>query len=130
MIRAQIIQPNDLAKLNKRVEELLADEAVTKQAGIFEYVLGGEQQPELLEIRLFEKSIKQKAYERQTKDAKTKGISNCPLCAQTDNNRKSYIYRITEMEADHVTAWSKGGKTDLANCQMLCKMHNRTKGNK
>lgn len=123
-------KPYDLAKLNKRVEELLADEAVTKQAGIFEYVLGGEQQPELLEIRLFEKSIKQKAYERQTKDAKTKGISNCPLCAQTDNNRKSYIYRITEMEADHVTAWSKGGKTDLANCQMLCKMHNRTKGNK
>lgn len=88
-------KPYDLAKLNKRVEELLADEAVTKQAGIFEYVLGGEQQPELLEIRLFEKSIKQKAYERQTKDAKTKGISNCPLCAQTDNNRKSYIYRIT-----------------------------------
>lgn len=123
-------KPYDLTKLNKRVEELLADEAVTKQAGIFEYVLGGEQQPELLEIRLFEKSIKQKAYERQTKDAKIKGISNCPLCAQTDNNRKSYIYRITEMEADHVTAWSKGGKTDLANCQMLCKIHNRTKGNK
>jgi hypothetical protein len=27
-------------------------------------------------------------------------------------------------------AWSKGGATDIANCQMLCKTHNRAKGNK
>lgn len=122
--------PYNLTQLNKRVEELYADEAVSKQGGIFEYVLGGEQQPELLEIRLFEKSTKQKAYEQQTKEAKLKKISNCPLCAQADNNRKDHIYKISEMEADHVTAWSKGGKTDLANCQMLCQMHNRMKGNK
>ena len=32
--------------------------------------------------------------------------------------------------ADHVTAWSKGGATDISNCQMLCKTHNRAKGNK
>lgn len=122
--------PYNLTKLNKRVEELYEDEAVTKKAGIFEYVLGDEQQPELLEIRLFEKSIKQKAFDKQTKDAKQKNISNCPMCAQSDTNRKKYIYKITEMEADHVTAWSKGGKTDLENCQMLCKTHNRMKGNK
>jgi 5-methylcytosine-specific restriction endonuclease McrA len=34
------------------------------------------------------------------------------------------------MEADHVTAWSKGGASTPENCQMLCKMHNRAKGNK
>ena len=39
------------------------------------------------------------------------------------------IYDFKEMEADHVTAWSKGGDTREANCQMLCKTHNRAKGN-
>lgn len=34
------------------------------------------------------------------------------------------------MDADHVTAWSKGGATDIKNCQILCKTHNRAKGNK
>ena len=34
------------------------------------------------------------------------------------------------MEADHVTAWSKGGSTGLENCEMLCITHNRAKGNK
>ena len=37
---------------------------------------------------------------------------------------------IGEMEADHVTAWSKGGDTDLKNCEMLCVTHNRAKGNR
>jgi hypothetical protein len=27
-------------------------------------------------------------------------------------------------------AWSKGGATDIKNCEMLCKTHNRAKGNK
>lgn len=35
-----------------------------------------------------------------------------------------------DMDADHVTAWSKGGSTDISNCQMLCKSHNRAKGNR
>lgn len=34
------------------------------------------------------------------------------------------------MDADHVTAWSKGGSTDMDNCQMLCQTHNRAKGNR
>ena len=34
------------------------------------------------------------------------------------------------MDADHVTAWSKGGATVTKNCEMLCKSHNRAKGNK
>ena len=38
--------------------------------------------------------------------------------------------QLAEMDADHVTAWSKGGATDAKNCQMLCVPHNRAKGNK
>lgn len=34
------------------------------------------------------------------------------------------------MEADHVTPWSKGGSTAPENCEMLCKTHNRAKGNR
>ena len=40
------------------------------------------------------------------------------------------IWKLAEMDADHVTAWSKGGAIDRANCEMLCKSHNRAKGNK
>ncbi len=35
-----------------------------------------------------------------------------------------------EMNADHVSAWSKGGDSTIGNCQMLCQTHNRAKGNK
>ena len=37
---------------------------------------------------------------------------------------------LKKMEADHVTAWSKGGATSIDNCTMLCVTHNRAKGNK
>lgn len=40
------------------------------------------------------------------------------------------IYKLKEMDADHVTAWSNGGATDISNCTMLCATHNRAKGNK
>ena len=59
-----------------------------------------------------------------------KGESNCPLCAAGDSANKTRMYKQNEMDADHVTAWSKGGKSDLANCQMLCVPHNRAKGNR
>ncbi|HMR50054.1 MAG TPA: adenine-specific methyltransferase EcoRI family protein [Arachnia sp.] len=38
--------------------------------------------------------------------------------------------KSTEMDADHVTAWSKGGSTSLSNLTMLCVTHNRGKGNR
>ncbi|WP_405023325.1 HNH endonuclease signature motif containing protein [Limnohabitans sp.] len=34
------------------------------------------------------------------------------------------------MEAGHIIPWNKGGKTTLDNCQMLCRMDNRTKSGK
>ena len=67
---------------------------------------------------------------KQTAEAIKKGISNCPLCALGHEANKSKIWKFEEMDADHVSAWSKGGATDVKNCQMLDKTHNRAKGNK
>jgi hypothetical protein len=122
--------PYDPAQLAAGLEQLLGDSAVTRRKGVYEYLLSGRKKPELLVIRLFDDKTKQTAYSRQTKAAKAKDVSNCPVCAAGDNNNKSRIYKQSEMEADHVTAWSKGGKTDLSNCEMLCVPHNRSKGNR
>ena len=61
-------------------------------------------------------------------NAKKNGTSNCPECAKGGAN-KNRLYKETEMDADHATAWSNGGATDIKNCVMLCKFHNRSKGN-
>lgn len=120
----------NLQKLNKRVRELLKDRAIQKPSNIYEYVLGGEMNTELLQIRIFEESTKSVVYNKQTQIAKANGISNCPLCALGSNSNRTRIYKQSEMDADHVTAWSRGGATDIDNCEMLCKTHNRAKGNK
>ena len=86
--------------------------------------------PSLLEIRIFEPSTIKTAYAKQTAIAEKKGISNCPICASGSNNNKDRIYKLSEMDADHVTAWSNGGATDINNCEMLCTTHNRAKGNR
>ncbi len=81
-------------------------------------------------VRIFEDSVKAAAYARQTAKAEASGISNCPLCSVGDNANKARIYKLSEMEADHVSAWSKGGLSTLENCEMLCVTHNRSKGNR
>lgn len=116
--------------VSKRVDELLSDTQVENNRGIFEYILGGEKDTTLLNIRVFDEKTKKVVYNRQTKDAVENGTSNCPLCALGHDNNAKRIYRLEEMDADHVTAWSKGSATDIDNCQMLCKTHNRAKGNK
>jgi 5-methylcytosine-specific restriction endonuclease McrA len=118
------------SKIDARVEELRADPAVRAAKGIYEFLLGGEKQTQLLNIRLFDENMKRTAYTRQTKAAKAKNVSNCPLCALGNDNNKTRIYAQDEMDADHVTAWSKGGATDLSNLTMLCQTHNRAKGNR
>lgn len=123
-------QPYSSKEISKKVAELYADEYVRNKKGMFEYVLGGCRDSKLLEIRVFEERDKKTVYARQTKEAQEKGISNCPLCALGNDNNKNRIWQLKEMDADHVTAWSKGGATDISNCQMLCKTHNRVKGNK
>ena len=116
--------------ITKKVDKLLEDMQITNKKGIFEYILGGEKDTSLLNVRVFDERTKKAVYDKQTKDAIAKGESNCPFCAIGHDNNSKRIYRLNEMDADHVTAWSKGGATDISNCQMLCKPHNRAKGNK
>ena len=123
-------KPYNPEKTDAEVSRLMADEYVTNKRGIFEYLLGGSTDTSLLYIRLFDNHTIKTVYERQTKEAKEKGESNCPLCAISDGPNKNRIYKLSEMDADHVTAWSKGGSTNISNCQMLCKTHNRAKGNR
>ena len=124
---AQSYNPQEV---HEQVQRLLTDDCVGKPSGIFEYVLGGCKDNRLLEIRIFDDRTMKKVYEAQTNDAEAKGVSNCPLCAMESTNNRTRIWKLSEMDADHVTAWSRGGATDESNCQMLCKTHNRAKGNK
>lgn len=117
-------------KVAERVDALLDDSQVSDKKGIFEYVLGGEKDSRLLNVRVFDKKTIKAVYRKQTAEAQDQGVSNCPLCAIGHDANAKRIYKETEMDADHVTAWSKGGATDEANCQMLCKTHNRAKGNR
>lgn len=103
-------QTLDPANLESRVTELMLDEEVENKRGIYEYVLDGLERH--LNLRGFSDKHKREAYERQ------KGI--CVVCGEH--------FEIEEMEADHITPWSEGGKTDAANCQMLCLFDNRSKG--
>lgn len=122
--------PYDPVEVHNKLVELYADPFVKNRAGIFEYILCGSTQPQLLSIRIFDEPTKKAKYSQQTIEANEKGISNCPLCALGHDSNKTRIYKLSEMDADHVTAWSNGGSTDISNCQMLCKTHNRAKGNK
>ncbi len=120
----------DVAEVSQKVQELLADDYVKNRKGIYEFILGGCVEHKLLNIRVFDEPTKKKVYRKQTDEAHGKEVSNCPLCAIGHDNNKKRIYKLSEMDADHVTAWSNGGATDISNCQMLCKTHNRAKGNK
>ncbi len=119
----------DVKKISAEVKKLFKDEFVTNKRGIFEYILSGGELVKLLNIRLFEGATKKTVYARQTEEAKNLEKSNCPLCAISAGKNSTKIWKYNEMDADHVTAWSKGGETDIKNCQMLCKFHNRLKGN-
>ena len=120
----------DPNKVSEILCKLYADPQVQDTKGICEYILGGCKDTRLLNIRVFDDNTKRVVYEKQTQDAQAKEISNCPLCALGNDNNKNKIWELKEMDADHVTAWSKGGATDIDNCQMLCQTHNRAKGNR
>lgn len=104
----------DTDELEKDLVKLMIDDDVTKKSGIYEYLLSGKTNQKVLNIRAFTESQKRAAYEKQ------KGI--CPKCGKH--------FEIDEMDADHITPWSSGGKTSTENLQMLCKSCNRTKSNK
>jgi hypothetical protein len=120
----------DPVTVSAEVKRLYGDPYVKNRRGVFEYILGGLQDPKLLDVRVFDEPTKNSVYSAQTKAAEAKGGSNCPLCAIGHGANRTRIWKIGEMDADHVSAWSKGGGSSAKNCQMLCITHNRAKGNK
>ena len=120
----------DPVEVSDKVKTLYGDPYVKKRRSVFEFILGGEKETKLLYVRVFDDATKKAVYAKQTKAAEKKNESNCPLCELGHESNKGRIYKIKEMDADHVSAWSKGGKTSAKNCQMLCTTHNRAKGNR
>ena len=58
----------------------------------------------------------------------TKVMNDSLSAAKTAKEDEFYTQLSEEMEADHITPWHKGGKTEASNCQMLCRDDNRRKG--
>lgn len=120
----------DPKKVSAEVQKLYSDPYIKSRKGVFEYILGGSVDTKLLDVRVFDDATKKSVYAVQATKAVTNGESNCPLCAIGHDANKRKIWKLDEMDADHVSAWSKGGATDIKNCEMLCKTHNKAKGNK
>jgi 5-methylcytosine-specific restriction endonuclease McrA len=123
-------KPYNPKQISAQIKELYGDSYVKNRKGIFEYILGGSTDSKLLDIRVFDDATKKSIYAVQTSKATSENISNCSLCAIGHDANKTKIWNLSDMDADHVAAWSKGGKTTSANCEMLCKTHNRAKGNR
>jgi len=116
--------------LRERVRALYGDAYIKNRKGIWEFVLGGESDTRLIEVRVFDDATKKAVYATQTAVAEAAGKSNCPLCVLGHDANVTKLWKLTEMDADHVAAWSRRGATSLENCQMLCSTHNRAKGNR
>lgn len=123
-------QPYNPKDVSAKVKMLYADPYIKTRKGVFEYILGGEIDTKLLDVRVFDEATKKAVYTKQTAEAEKNHTSNCSHCALGHDANKTKIWKLAEMDADHVAAWSKGGATDITNCEMLCKTHNRAKGNK
>ena len=102
----------DTKAIEEETVRLILDDDVTKKSGIYPYILTRDEK--YVSIRSFTDPTKHKIYEQQ------KGI--CVKCTEH--------FSLNDMEADHITPWSLGGKTTEENCQMLCKNCNRTKSKK
>ena len=123
--------PHDPLRLENDICRLLADDHVMDRRGVFEYVLGGCADHRLPHIRLFDDDTMRYAYARQTAEAKCRGVSNCPLCAELAGDNRSRIWTREEMDADHVSVWlEKCWVVDVDDCRMLCREHCRAKGNR
>ena len=99
----------DPADIEREVEKLLDDEDVQRESGIYPYIFTRDKRH--LNLRAFDVRLKRRVYRRQN------GV--CAICKNE--------FEISDMEADHITPWSEGGKTIAENCQMLCKKCNREK---
>lgn len=117
-------KPLDAKELESKIIELMQDDEVGNKKGVYPYLLSGDEKH--LSLRAFSDSIKRAVYEKQggvcaNSDGHIKGVK-CPH----ENER----LELEQMEADHIIPWSKGGKTEKENCQMLCVECNRAKSDK
>ncbi|MDL0102832.1 DUF262 domain-containing protein [Campylobacter felis] len=117
-------KPLDAKELESKIIELMQDDEVGNKKGVYAYVLSGDEKH--LSLRAFSESVKRAVYEKQggvcaNSDGHIKGVK-CPH----ENER----LELEQMEADHIIPWSKGGKTEKENCQMLCVECNRAKSDK
>lgn len=97
--------------LEEKIQKLMGDEDVTRKAGIYEYLLTGNER--VLSIRSFDDRDKKWAYEKQK--------HKCAICGEE--------FEYKDMQGDHITPWSKGGHSTKENLQMLCKDCNLKKSN-
>ena len=102
----------DVQKLEKKISDLMGDDEIQKPQGIIPYVLTGDEH--YLDLRSFPEKIKLAVWEKQN--------HKCAICGKE--------FDIEFMEGDHITPWREGGRTDIENCQMLCRECNRRKGSK
>ena len=127
LYKGQLID-KDGGTIEKEIKKLMADDEVTSKKGIYKYILDGQEKH--LSLRAFDKNTAKTMYAKQQ--------GHCPDCDQNvaghtypkDQTSTLYgdnTYEFDQMQADHITPWSKGGKTELSNCQMLCKWHNEHK---
>lgn len=110
------------SKIDKDIAQLIDDDEIKKKKGIWQYELAVNSNEagatKYLNLRSFAKDMMRKKLKEQD--------GHCPLCFAEGNEK---VYTLSEMEGDHITPWSKGGKTEYDNLQMLCKRHNRLKSN-
>ncbi|MCK8625212.1 DUF262 domain-containing protein [Apilactobacillus sp. M161] len=109
------------SEINNDIDKLIQDDEIKSIKGIWQYELAKSYEPnakKFLNLRTFSIAAKNKKYKEQN------GI--CPICKSEGLNKK---WNLSEMEGDHIIPWSKGGKTEYSNLEMLCKKHNESKGN-
>lgn len=92
----------DPTGLDEKVNTLLETEEVSNEKMVYEAVLSDDMK--LLNARAFSEADRKRKYREQN------GI--CVYC-----NGK---FEFADMAGDHITPWSKGGKTSYDNLQMLC----------
>lgn len=90
-------------EIRAKVDALMENPEITKKAAVFEYVFSGEEK--ILSPRAFDDSMKRSKLEEQE--------HKCAYCGGEIPDMKS-------AHADHIIPWSKGGKTEYGNLQILC----------
>ena len=103
-------QPLDIKVMEDRISDLIGDDEIQKPNGIIPYVLTGDER--YLDLRTFKDKVKKAIWEKQN--------HKCAICG------KEFDFEL--MEGDHIKPWREGGRTDIKNCQMLCRQCNRSKG--